>query len=166
MTIRRSLPCLGLIAIGALLIVAAACGDSAEVRACDPIERQPLDPASQVHVLGDGADVEYATDPPTSGPHASGTSVDGVVDAPLSRPAQVGVLERGDVLLQHAPDLPAAQIERLEGLAAPGVVVAPNPDLPAAVVATAWTHARRCSSLDVDALRAFIRDRVGKGPDG
>jgi len=154
------------ISVAALLVGAAACGDTTEARACGPIERQPLDPAALVHVLGDGSDVEYGTDPPTSGPHATGPGIHGVVDEPLSRPVQVGVLERGDVLLQHAPDLPSSQIERLEGLAAPRVVVAPNPDLPAEVVATAWTYALRCSAVDVDALRGFIRDRVGKGPDG
>jgi hypothetical protein len=43
------------------------------------------------------------------------------------------------------------------------VTVAPNPDLPARVVATAWTYKQRCSAVDVGALQTFIRDHAGVG---
>jgi hypothetical protein len=42
--------------------------------------------------------------------------------------------------------------------------VAPNPDLPDPVVATAWVYKRSCGSVDSAALREFIRARRGKGP--
>jgi hypothetical protein len=84
------------------------------------------------------------------------------VDEPLPRPVQVGILERGDVLIQHRPDVDAAA---LADLAADRVVIAPNPDLPAPVVATAWLYKRTCTEPDVDALQAFVDARVGHGPD-
>lgn len=150
--------------IAAALMTAGCEGSGGSERACGPVVREPLDPASVVHVLGDGPDVTYETDPPTSGPHAAAPQLAGVRREPLSRPVQVGILERGDVLFQFDPALPAPKRTRLEALAGEGIVVAPNADLPTAIVATSWTYTRRCTDLDVGALRAFIRDRAGKGP--
>jgi hypothetical protein len=152
---------------GVALLVLAACGSSGEGSgACGPITRESLDSSYLVHVLGDDTDVEYTSDPPTSGPHQPGPPVEGVVDEVITRPVQVGILERGDVLLQHAPDLPADQLAELQGLAGRGVVVAANPDLPAPVVATAWTYKRTCDAVDVPALQEFVDERSGQGPEG
>jgi hypothetical protein len=132
--------------------------------ACGPIRREALDPAFLVHVLEDGPDLQYRSDPPTSGPHQPAPPVDGASQEPLTRPVQVGLLEQGDVLIQHRPDLPAEEVDTLAGLAGEGVVVAPNPDLPDAVVATAWVHKRACRSADLPALQEFIDQRRNQGP--
>jgi hypothetical protein len=146
-----------------MALLTAGCGDDG-AGGCGAIRRERLDPAYLVHVLGD-EDVEYTSDPPTSGPHQPSPAFEGVVDEPLSRPVQVGVLERGDVLVQHDPDLSRGERSALEELAGDGVVVAPNPDLPAPVVATAWLFKRTCDDVDVDAIEAFIAERKGKGPE-
>lgn len=149
------------------IAAASACGaGSGDEGACGPITRESLDPAYLVHVLDGGDDVEYTSDPPTSGPHQPGPPVAGVVGEPLPRPVQVGILERGDVLLQHDPDLGAAARADLEALAGDRVVVAPNPDLPAPVVATAWLFTRACRAVDVEPLQQFVDERVGNGPEG
>ena len=127
---------------------------------------EALDPAYLVHVVGSGADVDYTSDPPTSGPHQAGPPVEGVVDGPLDRPVQVGILERGDVLVQFDATLRPEEVAELEGLAGDGVVVAPSPDLPEPVVATAWVSKRTCDAVDVEALEEFISKRGGKGPEG
>jgi hypothetical protein len=44
------------------------------------------------------------------------------------------------------------------------VYVAPNPDLPALVVATAWVHTLRCSEVDAGALEDFVSQFAGQGP--
>lgn len=132
---------------------------------CGQTAREPLDPAYLVHVVG-AADAVYLSDPPTSGPHQQGPRVTGVVDQPITRPVQVGILERGDVLLQHDPALSGPSLAQLQALAGDGVVVAPNPDLPDAVVATAWLFKRTCSAVDVAALEEFVDDHVGRGPAG
>jgi hypothetical protein len=149
----------------AVVALGACGGDGDGEGACGPTTREALDPASLVHVLADADDLEYTSDPPTSGPHQPGPAVEGVVETPLSRPVQVGILERGDVLLQHDPDLEASALADLQGLAGDRVVVAPNPDLDAPVVATAWLFARRCDSVDTAALQAFVDERVGHGPE-
>jgi hypothetical protein len=153
--------------LGTVAFAGAGCGaGDGDTGPCGPIAREALDSSYLVHVLGDDTGVEYTSDPPTSGPHQPGPPVEGVVDELISRPVQVGILERGDVLLQHRPDVPAADLAALEALGGPGVVVAPNPDLPDLVVATAWTYKRTCSAVDADALQEFVDDRAGKGPGG
>jgi hypothetical protein len=149
------------------LLLAAGCGGGGDdSAACGPITREALDSSYLVHVVGAETDVEYTSDPPTSGPHQAGPAVQGVVDDAIPRPVQVGILEGGSVLLQHDPDLQGNDLADLEALGGPGVVVAPNPDLPALVVATAWTYKRTCDAVDVAALREFVEERSGKGPDG
>ena len=159
---RRRLAAVPALALATL----TACGSGDGARGCGPITRESLDPAYLVHVVGDDESVAYTSDPPTSGPHQAGPPVEGVVADPISRPVQVGILERGDVLLQHQPDLDAGSVRALESLAGPGVVVAPNPGLDDPIVATAWLFKRTCTTLDADALRQFIDERVGQGPEG
>ncbi len=146
-----------------LVLTVAACGDDGgSDGACGPIQREALDSAYLVHVLGTETAVEYTSDPPTSGPHQPGPPVSGVVDEPITRPIQVGILERGDVLIQHRPDVTS---QDLVELGREGVVIAPNPDLPAPVVATAWTYKLTCDAVDAAALQEFVEERAGKGPE-
>jgi hypothetical protein len=162
----RPPPTIAAVALLALsVLIGTACGSSGSgsTAGCGPIKRELLDPQFLVHVLGD-AKVQYTSNPPTSGPHQPTPPVTGVQADPIPKPVQVGLLEAGDVLLQHRPDLPAAQRAELEALAGHGVVVAPAADLPAAVVATAWVYKRTCSSVDPAALREFVTARQGKAP--
>jgi hypothetical protein len=153
------------------LLVLPACGDdadgiggpAADGAACGPDQQERVDPASANHVLAGGDEPEYTTDPPTSGPHEPGPVIGGVLDDPLSRPQQVGQLEAGAVLLQHR-DLTSDQLADLQALAGEQVIVAPNPDLPAPVVATAWTRKMTCEAVDAQALAAFAETHAGSGP--
>jgi uncharacterized protein DUF3105 len=129
--------------------------------ACEPEVQDHLDPASGTHLLPGAPAPSYATDPPTSGSHAPGRYPTGRLEQPLDRPVQVALLEEGAVLLQHR-GLNGDDQARLESLAGGDVTVAPNPDLPAGVVATAWTFHQQCSAVDVDALQAFIERHAGK----
>lgn len=130
---------------------------------CAAAVRDPLDPGSLQHALPGSPPPSYATEPPTSGPHQAGRHPGGVVHDPLPRPVQVGALEAGQVLLQHR-DLPPDALRRLEALGGPQVVVAPNPALPAPVVASAWRRRQECQAVDVEVLDRFVREHAGGGP--
>jgi hypothetical protein len=160
---------LAVLVVLALVAVAAGCsGDDHPATACGPIRSEPLDRRSLVHVLPGGPVPDYQTDPPTSGPHQPAPPVEGMVDRPIDRPVQVGILEGGRVLLQHR-GLDGDDRRRLRELAGPEVVVAPaGDDSPgdAVVVATAWLAKSTCTAVDVDALAAFVDGRAGRGPGG
>ncbi len=151
-----------------IALVTGACsggGDANPPTTCGPAVEEPLDPGSAQHLLPGAAEPRYLDDPPTSGPHLTGQSSSGVRHQPLSRPAQVGILEDGAVLVQHE-GVPDDERRQLEALAGDKVVVAPNPSLPVPVVATAWRHRLECEGgVDVAALRAFIsQHRRSGGP--
>lgn len=152
-------------AVALALLTGCGGGTDRGTGGCGPITREALDPAYLVHVVGnETSGVEYLSDPPTSGPHQPAPAVSGVSDETLSKPVQVGILERGDVLVQYDPEeIDAAEVEPI---AAAGVVVAPNPDLPDPVVATAWLFTQHCQEADPAALEEFIDERLGKGPEG
>ena len=149
------------LAIGALGGCTEGTDSSTE---CGPITREALDPAYLVHIINDELPVDYTSDPPTSGPHKPSPPATGVVDRSLSRPVQVGILERGDVLLQYSPELSRTDQAALEALADAGVVVAPSPDLPDTIVATAWRSKRICGALTIEDLEEFVTERSGQGP--
>ena len=129
---------------------------------CDPVRREALDPASARHVLPGAPEPAYTTDPPTSGAHSSARPPTGLLTAPLSRPEQVAVLETGAVLIQYDPDrVDDTGRGRLDGLVGEAVTVAPNPDLPDAVVATAWTVKQVCRAVHTGALERFAAEHRG-----
>jgi Protein of unknown function (DUF3105) len=164
--VRRVL--LAVAASACVVATGGGCGDdggsgAAAGSGCESERREALDPASSVHVLS-GPEPQYTSDPPTSGPHEPAPILSGVRDEPLPRPNQVGHLEAGGVLLQYGPDLDPAELADLEGLAGEGVVVVPNEDLPAPVVATAWLVKQSCATVDTAAIGRFVDDHLGGGP--
>jgi hypothetical protein len=146
-----------------LVLLAAGCGSSSSNASCDPIIREELDPASSVHVLPNADDVEYASDPPTSGPHQPTPRIEGRQDEPLLRPVQVGVVEDGGILLQFDPAAFPDPSE-FDAVAEDPVVVAPNPELDDPIVLTAWTAKQTCEVLDAAAVKAFVDERSGQAP--
>lgn len=141
----------------------AASSTSAAVCGTDVVE--PLDPRSVQHVLPGATEPTYDSEAPTSGAHELGTNPSGVLTEAVRRPVQVALLEEGGILLQYR-DLDTDERRRLEALAATEVVVAPNPDLASALVATAWRHKLSCTTVDVDTLTRFIEAHEGRGADG
>jgi len=145
------------------LTLSACSGGAAS--GCSRVVRHDVADDSQLHVIPT-ADVVYATDPPTSGPHSPGP-LPGIYVRTLSRPAQVGVLERGDIVIQFRPDVVSGT--SLGALVTDRVVLMPNPDLGHDIVLTAWAHRMECNadSLDADDLDPFadfISSRTDQGP--
>jgi Protein of unknown function (DUF3105) len=153
-----------LVLLTALLAALAGCGGDEEA-ACGPVTQEALDANSGLHILPDAEPPAYASTPPTSGAHFSLEPPSGVQDEPLAEPMQVTELEIGRVLVQYRPDDLADDVAALEAYADdPGVVVAPNPDLPDPLVLTAWLTKQTCSGLDAETVEAFIAEQQGRGP--
>ncbi len=149
--------------LSAVLLV-GACGDSDEGAACEGARSEPLAPDGLIHVLP-GAETDYLSDPPTSGPHIA-WNAPAVIDRVLSPAEQVGVLESGDVLVQYRPnDVEAEAVAELESQLPDRAHLAPNPALPAPVVFTAHLIKQTCSTLDTEALDRFIADEAGSRTD-
>ncbi|MGH2979668.1 MAG: DUF3105 domain-containing protein [Solirubrobacterales bacterium] len=121
-----------------------------------------------------GQDVEYETNPPTSGNHDPVPAGDGVYDrAPSAQGIKhfVHTLEHGRVEIQYDPTLDERRIDQLGGLFNDDpyhMVLFPNRRMPYAVATTAWGHLLGCREVNdriFDAIRAF-RDRYrNQGPE-
>ncbi len=152
--------CLVVIVLSQLAI---ACGGGSGSAACVEL-REAEDQQSGLHVLSDEGLV-YLTDPPTSGPHASGDSPTGVLDSPLLAPVQVRILEGAGVVVQYDARVSSTDIDALNAIAGAVVVVAPAADeLPAPIVATAWTWKLTCSDADVERIQSFAEERRVDSP--
>jgi len=147
--------------IAAAAATLSSCG-SAPSSSCTEL-REPEDPASFLHVL-DPATAEFLTNPPTSGPHVSGLLPEGALDFAIDPAIQVSILESGSALVQYGPELTPDQVASVTSLAGPHVVVAPADDLPAAIVATAWTWKLTCAAPDLPALTSFVDVRRSDAP--
>lgn len=134
--------------------------------------REDLAEEGNTHIPPDADLPKYKTEPPTSGDHFPEPQADGAYSEPLDPRRYVHSLEHGRIVIQYSPDLAEeAQLE-LKGLfseAPDGILLAPNPDLPYEVAASAWTHLIGCESYEgsatIDAIRNF-RDRwLARGPE-
>ena len=123
-------------------------------------------------------DVEYDTNPPTSGDHFAGNEVGSgaLADGAYLEYPPVGrslhALEHGRVAIQYSPDLTEAQQLEIKGLfeeSPEGVIMFPNPDMPFEVAITSWRQLAGCETYDggttLDVLRAFRDIYRGQGPE-
>lgn len=117
---------------------------------------------------------DYKTNPPTSGDHVSPPDwqADGAYSVYPDPVLSVHSLEHGRINLQYSPDLSEKDQLAVKGMfddAPDGVLLFPNPDMPYAVAATAWTQLIGCKSYEgaktLDAIRDFRDAYLGKGPE-
>lgn len=121
-----------------------------------------LDRVPGQHVDGT---VEYAMVPPAGGPHNPAWQTCGVYTSPIYNEHAVHSLEHGAVWITYRPDLPAADIQRLQELANQGhIIVSPYPGLTDPVVASSWGRQLRLSGADDPRLQQFIVD-YRRNPD-
>jgi hypothetical protein len=116
----------------------------------------------------------YETDPPTSGNHIvpPRQQADGAYSEYPDPVFTVHSLEHGRIALQYSPDLAEDEQLELKGLFDEdfdGMLLFPNPEMPFAVAATAWTQMIGCPTYEgqatLDALRAFRDTYRGQGPE-
>jgi hypothetical protein len=129
-----------------------------------------------------GTDVQYNSNPPSSGPHFPIWADFKVYDKPVPRGYWVHSMEHGAVVLAYrcdgdaggCPDIVAALKSVADALPRDPlcsaetrvrVVITPDPllDVPIAAAAWGWTYKAAC--LDVPSLIAFAKDRYAKGPE-
>ncbi len=114
------------------------------------------------HVAGE---VEYAQTPPVGGAHNPLWQNCGVYDQPIPSEQAVHSLEHGAVWLTYQPDLAAEEVTLLRDLVTDKshALLSPFPNLPTAVVASAWGVQLKVESASDPRLAQFI-DEFHNGP--
>jgi hypothetical protein len=123
--------------------------------------------------------VKYKTNPPTSGAHNPVPAQDGVY-APGNEPKPgnwVHSLEHGRVLFQYKPGTPAADVQKLRGLAEEEfngtagyhtLLFQNNTKMPSQFALVAWTKSLTCDRLTAqseDVMREFRAAFTDKAPE-
>jgi hypothetical protein len=117
---------------------------------------------------------EYATDPPSSGPHVEPPhqQADGAYLEMPSPVEYVASLDHGRLEIQYALDIPEKIQRELKGLFDTmygGTLLFPNYEMNYGFAATAWTNVLDCpgwaGSKTLDAIRAFGKATWGKYGD-
>lgn len=166
-------------AVSALLLAGCGSGDSRPTTA-DVTRLAAAAGAELLHPepSGDGVHtddpVKYASNPPTSGPHAFDWAADGTyagVEPPRTEQL-VHAQEHGRIVIQYRPGLPQEQIDQLERLFAERpakvILVENRTGMPCDVAVAAWAHVLRCRRLTpqaMAAIRAFRDAYVDQGPE-
>jgi hypothetical protein len=102
--------------------------------------------------------IAYLETPPMGGPHNVAWQNCGIYSSPIHNEHAVHSLEHGAVWITYRPDLPVADIQRLNTLASDDyMLLSPFPNLPAPVVVSAWNHQVRLTGADDLRLPEFIR---------
>lgn len=183
---------LGVVLVAALAVVGytvfaggsgpAAGGDASGIEAeplpergdqalLEDVERHPSE--GNEHVSPD-TDVEYETTPPTSGDHYLSTTQAGFYTEAPPAEELVHSLEHGAIVIYYDADALSPEAERsLREWASvhtgewQSVVVVPNTyeEVDSPYVLTAWRHSLRLSEYDVEVVRAFIAEFIGRGPE-
>ncbi len=107
----------------------------------------------------------YPQTPPVGGVHSSVWQNCGIYDQPVRNENAVHSLEHGAVWITYRPDLPAAAVNTLRNLARghDHVLLSPYPNLPHAVVASAWGLQLPLEDVNDARLSLFI-SRYEQGP--
>ena len=159
----------------AFVLLLGACGDSGTSAGpapsvpagCTQIESPKVLGAGHIMV---GTQATYNTTPPSSGKHYPSPAPVGLYTAPIQDERQVHNLEHGHVMVQYR-GISKDQIDQLEELVKKDpkkVVLAPYPDMNAAVALTAWGKIQTCDAwTDAVPILAtyFIRANRDNAPE-
>ncbi len=141
-----------LVVVGLLVVLARGDGGTAAVASGEVVS---FGPYSRDHVE---TPQTYAQTPPVGGAHSGTVQNCGIYDTPVPDERAVHSMEHGAVWLTYRPDLAAADVERLRGLARghTHILLSPYPDNPTPIVASAWRTQLRLDTYDEPKLLSFI----------
>lgn len=116
------------------------------------------------HVVGEAVAFRYASDPPTSGPHAGGTVPWGIHEQPIPKALQVHSLEDGGVLVQYnctdCDDL-VRNLREIVRRYPDKVILAPYPAMKTRIALTAWSYLDAFEQFDEQRILRFIEAHRG-----
>lgn len=154
---------------------AAPAGTDASEAGCTDIETSQAEGRQHVE---DGTDVDYGTNPPTSGDHYGVQADPGFYPSALPEEQVVHNLEHGQIIIWYAPDAPDAVKDDLEAYVdaandavsvqeIPPLVAVPYDGLEgdATYGLSAWTANQSCVDYSKDVIDSFRQRFQGKGPE-
>lgn len=151
--------------------------DVAELASCEL--QLDLEDEGNTHLDDpDVPEVEYKTDPPTSGDHYGGSETEpgALADGAYGEYPDVGrylhSMEHGRVIIHYSPKLSEEDQLAIKGVfeeAPGGVILILNPEMDSEVAVAAWTQLVTCETYEgpmtLDLIRAFRDIYINQGPE-
>lgn len=102
--------------------------------------------------------IAYEQKSPAGGTHNAAWQNCGVYDQSIQNETAVHSLEHGVVWITYRPDLPTAEVERLQTVTrqSPRRLLSPYPDLPAPIMVSSWGYQLKLNRSDDPRLLQFI----------
>lgn len=163
-----------LIALVGLMLLLAGCDELlsflSEGVPAQVGEKVPAMETRQHLPAGTTSPLPYNSDPPTNGPHVDSLPEWKVYSTPITKELAVHGLEDAGVIINYAPDLDKASVDKLASIATSyielgggrgRVIMTPYPNLSHPIVLTAWGRIDRLNVLDEAEIRRFINEYVG-----
>lgn len=139
--------------------------------ATKPLPGQAVADLGREHVP-DGTEVEYNSNPPTSGPHYGEWARAGVYDEPLADGLLIHSLEHGYVIMSYnceregnCEDLVAKLAGIYEKKGKKKLIVIPRPSLDSRIALTAWRKIDKFDKFDEGRIVSFIDALRDRGPE-
>jgi hypothetical protein len=135
---------------------------------------------TDAHHVTTCSSVDYATEPPSGGPHWPVWAARGKYTAAIPRELYVHNLEHGWVVLSYrcksaCPDVVAALEKAFDdaqdnycvanGDGLSRVLLAPDPDLETPIALSAWGATYTATCIDPTSIAEFIAARIGRGTE-
>jgi len=165
---RRNRPPTAVIVVVAILVSLVGLVVYAIYEATRP--PRPIEGAEQFFNLERGhveEAVTYEQTPPVGGVHNPAWQNCGVYTEPIPSENAVHSLEHGAVWITYQPDLPAAELQKLQSLTRQSGyrLLSPYPGLPSPVVLSAWGYQLKLERTDDSRLGQFI-EKYELNPNG
>ena len=142
-------------------------GVAAEEAGCGDIEEH--EDEGQEHVE-DGTDIQYTTQPPSSGNHYGSPADAGFYDSAIPEEQAVHNLEHGQIVVWYNPSASQETIDAIQSVVddeAIALLGVPYDNLPSGsdVGFSAWAATQTCADFSNDVLDEFRAAYQGKGPE-
>ena len=144
--------------VGALVTVAVVTDPPPPTR--QDIEIAGLETFEDLDAEHVNSPVDYAQDPPVGGDHASTWLNCGVYTEKVPKENAVHSLEHGAVWITYDPELPEADVKKLDdALPDTYTVLAPyEGEMGSKIVISAWNHQLELDSADDPRIKGFIKE--------
>jgi hypothetical protein len=147
---------------------------------CEVVITRKIEHDSAAHVAL-CSEIDYATNPPSGGEHWAKWASYKAYTVPVARPLYVHNQEHGGVVLSYrcageCPEVVAMLQQVMDEFpddaicgAVPQVpkrlLLAPDPEIPTPIAASAWGATYTATCLDKASLASFVSEAYGKGPE-
>lgn len=143
-------------------------GAKEQVKLSKPLVGEVITDQGRNHVP-DGTQIQYNSNPPTSGSHYAQPQPGGIYDKSVPDGNLLHSLEHGAVILSYKTDLPKDQIESLKqayNLASVSKkIMVPRDNLDVPVALTSWGRLLKLQSIDEAKIKEFLETNEDRGPE-